>query len=113
MWGSLIGVIVAIFMTLVQRILTLEKTLDAWLSGVRSMLQAMIILVLAWSLAAVADALGTGEFLKSTLAETLPVWSLPVLVFLLAAITAFRNRQQLGCHGHPDAACRATDRLGD
>lgn len=77
-------------MTVSQRILTPNETIDAWFGGVRAMLFAMIILVLAWALSGVTESLHTADYLVSILADTLPVALVPATVFILSAITDFR-----------------------
>jgi Na+/H+ antiporter NhaC len=99
MWASLVGVLVAVALSLVQRILTLEQVVDAWYRGLRSMLKAMIVLILAWSVGTVATDLGTSEFLVGALGDTLPAWTLPALVFLLAAGTGFGTGSSWGAMG--------------
>ncbi|MCP4328649.1 MAG: Na+/H+ antiporter NhaC family protein [Alphaproteobacteria bacterium] len=99
MWASLIAVVVAIALSLGQGILSLSETIDAWYAGVRSMLLAIIILVLAWSLANVNDALHTGDFLVTALGDTVPAQMVPTLVFALAAATAFATGSSWGVMG--------------
>ncbi len=99
MWGSLVGVMVAALLTMGQRILDLEQTVQAWFKGVRSMLFAMIILVLAWSLSNITQELGTAGFLVDLIGESLPVGLLPALVFLIAASTAFATGSSWGAMG--------------
>jgi Na+/H+ antiporter NhaC len=89
MWASLFSVVVAVALSVGQRILTLSEAMDAWFVGMRQMVLALVILVLAWSLANVNDALGTAAFLVDALSGTLPAWTIPTFVFLLAAATAF------------------------
>ncbi len=99
MWASLLAVIVAVVLSVGQRILTLTETLDAWYAGMKAMLLAIIILVLAWSLSGVNDALGTADWLVSTLSGSLAVGLVPALVFLLAAATAFSTGSSWGTMG--------------
>ena len=99
MWGSMIGMVTAAVMTLAQRIMTLEEVVDAWYKGVRSMIYAMIILVLAWALGGITDVLQTADFLVGILGDTLPVQLLPFLVFVLAAFTAFATGSSWGSMG--------------
>lgn len=89
LWGSLIGVLVAASLTLAQGLLNTGEIVDAWYSGLKSMLFAMIILVLAWSLAAVSLQLHTADYLVSVLSGSLVPGVVPALVFVLAAATAF------------------------
>lgn len=95
-WGSFIGSAVAIILVVGQRLLTLQQAMEAWIGGMRAMLLAVIILVLAWSLGGVTEALGTGPYLSSVLSETLPVEVMPVLVFLIAGATSFATGTSWG-----------------
>jgi Na+/H+ antiporter NhaC len=79
-----------------QRLLTVKEALDAWVAGMRSMLLAIIILVLAWGLGAATGALGTGTYLAALLGDTLPLWALPTLVFIIASATAFATGTSWG-----------------
>jgi Na+/H+ antiporter NhaC len=99
MWGSLLGVLAAAVLSLGQRILTLEQTVEAWYSGLKSMLFAMIILVLAWSLSSITEVLHTADYLTSILGETLPAGTVPSIVFVLAAATAFATGSSWGTMG--------------
>jgi Na+/H+ antiporter NhaC len=99
MWSSLLAVLVAAVMSRTQGILTVQEIVDSWFAGVRSMLLAMIILVMAWSLSAVNGALHTGDFLISTLGDTLPAAVLPLVVFVLSALTAFATGSSWGVMG--------------
>lgn len=99
MWGSLLGVLVAAALSLGQRILTLSETVEAWYVGARSMMLAMIILVLAWALAEVTKTLGTAEFLVGALGDGLSPSVVPALVFVLSAATAFATGSSWGTMG--------------
>ncbi len=99
LWASLLGVMVAAALSLGQRILTLEQVVDAWYRGLRSMIKAMIVLILAWSVGTVAQELGTSAFLVQALGDTLPAWTLPAIVFLLAAGTGFGIGSSWGAMG--------------
>jgi Na+/H+ antiporter NhaC len=99
MWASFLGMLTATFLTLVQRIMNLEEVINAWYQGLRSMLMAIIILLLAWSLGDVTGILETANFLVTVLGDSLPPFMLPVLVFLLAAATAFATGSSWGAMG--------------
>jgi Na+/H+ antiporter NhaC len=99
MWGSLIGMITAVFVTLIQRIMNLEEVVNAWYKGLRTMFYAMIILVLAWALGGITEELRTADFLVSVLGDTLPVQLVPFIVFILAAFTAFATGSSWGSMG--------------
>jgi Na+/H+ antiporter NhaC len=95
-WASFAGVATAILLSVAQRILTLPQAIEAWVGGMRSMLLAIVILVLAWGLSGVTEALGTGTYLAGALQDTLPLAALPVLVFFIAAVTAFATGTSWG-----------------
>ena len=99
MWGSMIGMVTAVILTLVQGIMNLEEVVGAWYKGMRSMLYAMVILLLAWSLGGVTEILKTAEFLVESLGDSIPVTIVPLLVFLLAAGTAFATGSSWGSMG--------------
>lgn len=68
----------------------------AVLSGLRSSLLPVLILVLAWSLKGVCTDLQTGPFLASVLGEVLsPTW-FPSLLFIVASLTAFATGTSWG-----------------
>ena len=99
MWASFAGALTAATLTIGQRLLTAHETVDAWYGGARAMLLAMIILVLAWSLSSVTEALHTADYLVSILADNLPVALVPAAIFLLSAITAFTTGTSWGTMG--------------
>ena len=99
MWASLLSVLVAYVLSVGQRILTIAETVEAWYSGLKSMLFAMIILVLAWSLSGITEVLGTAAYLVLILGDAIPVGLLPAIVFLLSAATAFATGSSWGTMG--------------
>lgn len=96
LWGSLLGCIVGILLATTQRILSLAQSVAAWVSGVRAMVLAIIILVLAWSLGEVTVSLSTASFLTSVISERLPLAWLPTIVFVVSALTAFATGTSWG-----------------
>jgi len=89
MWAAFVGAAVAITLAVSQRILTLGAALDAWLSGIKAMLIAMIILILAWAIGSVCADLSTASYMISITRGFLSPHLLPVLTFIVAAFIAF------------------------
>ncbi len=89
LWGSLGGCIVAIALSLAQRILTLQEALSALVAGMKAMMIAMLVLVMAWSLGAITGEIGTAAFLTQILGDAIPFELIPLLVFVTAAAMAF------------------------
>ncbi len=99
LWGSLCAVIVAALLSIGQKLLTLGETVDAWFTGIKSVLYVLIILTLAWALSAVSENLGTAEYVASTLGDALPPALLPAVLFVIAAAVAFATGTSWGTMG--------------
>ncbi len=99
MWASLLGAVTAAVMTVGQGILSSHETVDAWFGGVKAMMFAMIVLVLAWALSAITVDLNTANYLVSILADTLSPQLVPTIIFELSAITAFTTGTSWGTLG--------------
>lgn len=95
-WASLSGAVVAILLTTSQRIMSLNETMEALLIGFKTMLPAMLILILAWSLATVTKELYTAEYLTSLFSGNVSPAFLPVITFFLAATIAFSTGSSWG-----------------
>ena len=71
-----------------------------WVEGVKSMMPAVSILILAWMLGALVAALGTGDYLAGLIESSSisPSWLVPI-VFLIAAAMAFATGTSWGSFG--------------
>ena len=95
-WGSLIASITAACTMIFGGTGTVSTAVSAWIEGVKSMVTAMIILVLAWGLSTVITELKTAEHISFVLSDTLPLWSLPSIVFITASIASFATGTSWG-----------------
>lgn len=89
LWASISAVFVAIIMSVGQRIMKMGEALDTTVKGFKTMMPALLILVLAWSLAHTTEELSTAEFLTSTLGSSISPYFLPVIIFILSALISF------------------------
>jgi Na+/H+ antiporter NhaC len=96
LWASLTGCLVAILLAVGQRLLSVTGALDAWVNGIRSMLPAILILVLAWSIALVCDELRTADYLIHRVQGFLSPYWLPALVFVIAMAVSFSTGTSWG-----------------
>lgn len=97
LWSSILGVIVALLLTVIQKLLNLEKTINTLIDGFKTMLTAIIILVLAWSLALLTKHLHTADFISQSLVSiNLAPFLVPALTFILAALVAFSTGSSWG-----------------
>ncbi len=98
-WSSVLGSFVAIGLAVSQRILTLKDALKSWAGAVPAMWLAIAILVLAWSLRAVCDDLGTSIYLMGAVQDLITPLALPLITFLLASVVAFATGTSWGTMG--------------
>ncbi|MGM0379029.1 MAG: Na+/H+ antiporter NhaC family protein [Bacillota bacterium] len=96
MWASFAGTFVAAGLVLSQKILTVQETVDAWVDGAKSLIIAIMVLVLAWSIGSVASDLGTADYLISILEGKIPASIIPLAVFLLGCVIAFTTGTSWG-----------------
>jgi len=89
MWGTAVGVFTAGTMAMAQKILNLTEVIDAWLSGIRAMVLAIIILVLAWGIGAICNDLHTADYIVKITRGMFTPHLLPAVTFVVAAVTAF------------------------
>ena len=96
LWSSFAACGVAAIMIVSQKIMNVSDTLDAWFIGVRSMLLALIILTLAWSIGSLTQDMKTADYIISLIGDTINPRFLPVLVFLVCALTSFSTGTSWG-----------------
>ncbi len=96
LWASLLSLIVSVMMTVSQKIMNLEETIQATLTGFKTMISAIVILVLAWGLAKITDDMHTADFLTNLLSDNVSPWLLPAITFVVAALVAFSTGSSWG-----------------
>lgn len=97
LWSSISGVIAALILTISQRIMSLKDSVESLINGFKTMLTAIIILVLAWSIALLTNHLHTADFISQSLIQVnLAPYLVPALTFILAALVAFSTGSSWG-----------------
>ena len=74
-------------MVLSQKIMNLSETINAWILGIKSMLLAVLILTLAWSIGAITVEMRTADYIIGLISDSISPHYLPVIVFLVCALT--------------------------
>lgn len=84
-------------------LLSIQKVGEAIISGIKSMVPALVILTLAWTIGSVIKSspedggLGLSKFLAEVVTSGgFPIWVLPVVVFLVAAAISFSTGTSWG-----------------
>ncbi|MCK5894074.1 MAG: Na+/H+ antiporter NhaC family protein [Endozoicomonadaceae bacterium] len=96
--GGFVGLLVAIGMLLRHKLST-EMMGKALVSGVKSMLEAIYILVLAWVLVDVINNMGTGKYLTGLVGGAIHTSMIPALLFVISGIIAFATGTSWGVFG--------------
>jgi Na+/H+ antiporter NhaC len=96
LWGTGAGCLAALALAVGTGALSFGKSIEAWMSGMRSMLFAAVILILAWSLGGVCRDLDTASFLIGVVGDWMaPAW-IPATVFIMAAVVSFATGTSWG-----------------
>ncbi|MCB9223511.1 MAG: Na+/H+ antiporter NhaC family protein [Crocinitomicaceae bacterium] len=89
LWSSLLALFVAMMLTIGQKILNLKDTVETTIAGFKTMVPALLILILAWSLAMVTEEMHTADFLTDIMEGNIPYWLIPAITFVLSGFVAF------------------------
>lgn len=98
--------LLAIFITLVitfvyyvVRRQPLDELIFHFFDGGNQLMQAIILLVLVWSLSLVAEDLGFSKFISSTLGSFLPDFTIPAIIFAIGATVSYFIGSSFGTWG--------------
>ncbi|WP_078392142.1 Na+/H+ antiporter NhaC family protein [Shouchella patagoniensis] len=96
--GSIIGFVTSVGVTLSAKPVMADfgKAIKA---GLASMLPAIYILILAWTTIEMIDRLGTGQYLAGLVDQSIDPRFLPVMIFLMAAISGLATGTSWGTFG--------------
>ncbi len=96
LWGAMGGSVLALVLAMLGGHLTPRKSIEAWVGGCKGMLTAVLVLTLAWSIAATCRELSTGEWVIARIGDDLPLKWLPVITFVVSALVAFATGTSWG-----------------
>lgn len=88
-WGSTMGLLLAILLSITSKTLNMRLAIESMMDGFKTMLPAIVILILAWSIADLTKELHTADFLTQMISGNIPPHFIPVLTFVLAAVISF------------------------
>jgi Na+/H+ antiporter NhaC len=71
-------------------------SVQVYIEGMSRMMQVAVMLVLAWALSDLGDALGTSRFVAAAAADGVAPWLLHALVFLLSGLISFATGSSWG-----------------
>lgn len=99
--GSFITLVITLILFVPRKLVTFRGFMDGFVAGAKSMIPAILILTLAWSLSGVCRGLiGTGEFVSGVISgSNISLSLLPFLVFIIAALISFSMGTAWGTFG--------------
>lgn len=99
LFGATSALVVALLMALTAGVATAGALARAMWANARAVSEALVVLYLAWALAAGVQDTGAADVVSALLQGTLPPAWLPATVFVAAALTAFATGTSFGTMG--------------
>ena len=97
LWASLGSLFVALILTISQRLLSLTEAVESIIQGFKTMLPAIMILTLAWSVALITEHMHTADFISGILIDaSVSPYLIPVITFVISALVAFSTGSSWG-----------------
>ncbi|WP_245921382.1 Na+/H+ antiporter NhaC family protein [Bowmanella denitrificans] len=78
--------------------MSLENLLDGFGDGLKSVVVASVVLMLAITIGGISKQIGGGLYLIDLLGETIPFWALPVILQLITMVIAFSTGTSWGTY---------------
>lgn len=99
LWAICLAIIVAGLMLFFDNVFKAEELQKKAFDGIGEMVPLVTVLLLSIALGSSLKALGTGAFIASVAAGTLPDFLVPLVLFLAAAATSFMTGTSWGTYG--------------
>ena len=96
LWASFTAAVIALLLSLGQRLINMREAFDSWFKGARSMALAVMILILAWALGAICSSVMTADFIVYHTQDIISPALLPALTFIVAAAISFATGTSYG-----------------
>jgi len=93
---GIIAVLVAGVAYRVQGIMRTREIVDMFMKGVGGLVPLASLMILAFAIGDVCDALGTGPFAAQVVKASLPVWVVPAVIFAISGFIAFSTGTSWG-----------------
>ncbi len=96
LYATILATLVAFFMLLSQPRFTHKQLMQQAFTGMSELLPLVAILFMSICLGASVRELGTGEFIAGLVANYLPIWAVPAIVFIAAGAASFTTGTSWG-----------------
>ncbi|HHU68872.1 MAG TPA: Na+/H+ antiporter NhaC family protein [Thermoanaerobacterales bacterium] len=88
-YGSFLTIIITVAVFKIRGVLELQESVDAVIQGFKSMMLAVSVLSLAWTIGTVTKELGAGIYIAEIVSRGFPTFLIPLAIFLASGILAF------------------------
>lgn len=97
-YGGIGALLLSLVLFVPRRLMTYSQFMNAFTQGVKSMVPAFSILILAWTFGSVLrdGGLQTGTFVANLVGTTIPAWLLPGIIFIASGFIAFATGTSWG-----------------
>lgn len=99
--GSFFGLLITILLYMIRRVMKFSDCMACLPLGFKSMVPAILILTLAWSLKAMTDSLGAAAFVEAAMEQSAEGLQnlLPSIIFLVGCLLSFATGTSWGTFG--------------
>ena len=99
--GSLASFVLTLLLFVTRKTLPFDEAMSSLIKGFESMVPAILILTLAWTLKSMTDSLGAAEYVSDVVAGSASGLQqlLPAIIFIVAALLAFATGTSWGTFG--------------
>ena len=101
MYGSAVALVLTVIFYMATGVLSFKQCMQALPDGFKSMVPAILILVFAWTLKAMTDSLGAGQYVAGLVNKSAGslLNFLPAIIFLVACFQSFATGTSWGTFG--------------
>lgn len=96
LWGAFAMSVAGAFLALKNKVLKLNEVMETFIDGMKLMIYACVILVLAWSLGIITKELKLAEFITQWLGSEIGVSYIFLIVFFISMVVAFATGTSWG-----------------
>lgn len=96
LWGAFAMMLTGVIIALSNKLMKIREVMETILDGMKLMLLACAILVLAWSLGSITEDMKLANYLITIIGNSINFGFLPLIIFILGAIIAFATGTSWG-----------------
>jgi len=96
LWAVILAILTAAAAYKLQRILSVKESVEMIMKGVGGLVPLAVLMMLAFAIGDLCDALGTGPYVARVAEASLPTAIIPAVVFVVSAFIAFSTGTSWG-----------------